>query len=87
MKGVDKRQYDRKPCNHPGSFIGRDGLSKECTILNVSLGGLCVSTTGGLALNEVVGFVTPSFEARVIWTRRNIAGRNVAGLSFVQAAQ
>lgn len=87
QEGTNKRQYDRRPCSQTGAFIDHDGNANECTILNMSLGGLCISTPGRVKPKEVIGFVNPSFEAKVIWTRRNVAGRNLAGLSFVQAVQ
>ena len=70
----DQRRHQRVRCDEPAEFINENGQKCACKILDKSMSGLRIQSPVKLRVSQNVGFVYPSFEAKVVWAKGNTAG-------------
>lgn len=73
-KAVDRRSHLRLEEQEMTSFVDEAGALHECTFVDISAGGLRISTDATLHLGEVIRFVSPAYSAVVCWIRGNKVG-------------
>ncbi len=87
----DRRSCGRMPCLYRITFIGESGRTGAGDILNVSRSGLLLRSDGHLTRGRTLALNPPSEErvdaypplmAKVVWTRREVDGSVLGGLTL-----
>ena len=73
-RGSDKRRHSRRSCNEFSEYMTDTGKKIGCKIVDMSLGGLRITSFNGISMNDVVRFDTPAFTAQVVWVENQNAG-------------
>jgi hypothetical protein len=73
-KAVDRRAHLRIEEHEMTSFVDESGEVHECAFVDLSAGGLRITTEAALYPGDVINFVSPAYSAVVCWVKGDKIG-------------
>lgn len=70
----EKRRYARRACNELAEYVTESGKNIACKIVDMSLGGLRITSFNGIRKNDILLFNSPAMRAQVVWVEDRSAG-------------
>ncbi|HSB52329.1 MAG TPA: PilZ domain-containing protein, partial [Dissulfurispiraceae bacterium] len=73
-KPVERRSHVRLEERAATSFVDESGRLHECSFLDISAAGLCITTEARLHPGDIISFVSPACNAEVRWVDGTAVG-------------